>query len=72
MNSRPRTGLELVWGAVGPLSILFGGTITLQLATQQQTPSYRVFDRHDIRIKPRRHAMRPIRRVTYRRRSMSY
>lgn len=69
MRSYQPTGFALVWGALGPLSVLFGGTIVMYSSTSSQAPSYRVFDSQDARYRQARKRTVVDRRPRHRRRT---
>ena len=72
MRPNNRTAFQLVWGAVGPLSVLFGGTIVLHTAKSAQHPYYRVFDPQDQRYREARKRPLVDRRPRGRRRTVSH
>ncbi len=72
MRSKQPTAIALVWGAIGPLSVLFGGNIVMFTTKKSQQPYYRVFDPLEGRYRQMLRR-RPIdRRPRHRRRTLVY
>ena len=72
MRTKRPTGFALVWGTIGPLSVLLGGTIVLHTIVTAQQPSYRVFDPMENRYRDARKRIPRDRRPRHRRRTLSY